>query len=286
MTTRLQITDAIYTEMGIKSDSTVFERNAVVLPKLQNILNNIAAGKITSILDKTQTFDVPLIEQLSRSIFFYNPVSGTLNADANIGDVTIDIDTTNYLTSGTVCINENCISYTGKSATQLTGVTGILMKHYAGDDVYQVFERPVNLYKNYELIDVKNPSPALPFIDDRNPKFGLYWTMKIAADGTTFYIYCNQQDINCKLSYYKVADVLSDDTTACEFPDNIVYGVIIPLCAGELLVEKYSDDGVLGTRGKGALAKAYAGLSTVYGQYAERTKQTRKIVQRKPWGGI
>jgi len=123
MTTRLQITDAIYTEMGIKSDSTVFERNAVVLPKLQNILNNIAAGKITSILDKQQTFEVPLIEQLSRSLFFYNPVFTTLTANANIGDSTLSLDTTNYLSSGSVIINENNIKYTGKTSTTLTGVT-------------------------------------------------------------------------------------------------------------------------------------------------------------------
>ena len=141
------------------------------------------------------------------------------------------------------------------------------------------------MFKNYELVDVKNPNPALFFIDDRNPKFGIYWTMKIASDGSTFYIYTNQQDTYCKLSYYKVAEILNDDTTPCEFPDNIIYSVIIPLCAGELLFEKYGED-ILGQRGKATLSKAYAGLSTVYGQYAERTKQARKIVQRKPWGSI
>lgn len=258
MTTRLQITDAIYTEMGIKSDSTIFDRDKVVIPKLQNILNNIAKGKITSILDKTQTFDVPLIEELSRSIFFYNPVFVSLSADANIGDVVLNLDTTNYLSAGTVCINENLITYTGKTSTQLTGVSGIQMKHLGGDTVAQVFERPTNLYKNYKLIDVKNQEPEISFIDDRNPKFGIFWTMKIASDGSTYYIYCNQQDINCKLSYYKTAEILSDDTTPCEYNDDFINGTIVPLCAGELLVEKYSDDPVLGSRGKGTLTKAYA----------------------------
>ena len=227
---------------------------------------------------------MPLIEQLSRSLFFYNPVFTTLTANANIGDSTLALDTTNYLSSGTVIVNENIIKYTGKTSTTLTGVTGIAMKHSAGDNVGQTFEKPANAYKNYDLLDVRN-GYSIMFIDDRNPKFGIFWTIKVASDGTTNYLYVNQQDAYYKLNYYKVADLLTDDTTPCEFPDNIIYSVIIPLCAGELLVEKYGED-LLGARGKSTLTKAYAGLSTVYGQYAERTKDIRKKVQRKPWGNI
>lgn len=53
-------------------------------------------------------------------------------------------DTTDYPSAGSIYINGNIITYTGKSATQFTGVTGVEFAHLAGSQVSIIFALPAD----------------------------------------------------------------------------------------------------------------------------------------------
>jgi len=54
----------------------------------------------------------------------------------------IEFTTTDYSSSGNVYIGGDIISYTGKTSTEITGVTGIDIKHNGGEKVYQLYPLP------------------------------------------------------------------------------------------------------------------------------------------------
>lgn len=48
-----------------------------------------------------------------------------LTAPIALADTTVSFDTTNFASSGVIYVDGDIISYTGKTATEITGVTGI-----------------------------------------------------------------------------------------------------------------------------------------------------------------
>lgn len=48
-------------------------------------------------------------------------------------------------------IGTDVIDYTGKNATDLTGVTNIGIEHSAGEKIYQLYPMPANIQQNFTL---------------------------------------------------------------------------------------------------------------------------------------
>lgn len=68
----------------------------------------------------------------------YSFAESTLFAAINAGDIVINlVDATNFAASGTIYIEDDVITYTGKAVNQLTGVTGITVTHVAATRVVQ-----------------------------------------------------------------------------------------------------------------------------------------------------
>lgn len=104
---------------------------------------SICAWWITDVRSGNQIEKWPLPFLYSDS--FYSTVQDVyLTANATIWGNTLDMDTTNLLSSGKVWINWNLITYTGKLATQLTWVTGIWFAHQSWDRVSQLFVLPTD----------------------------------------------------------------------------------------------------------------------------------------------
>jgi hypothetical protein len=111
------ITDRIYKKMWIKSDSTIFDRSTIVIPKLNLFISDICAGQVTNILNPTVTYKAWFLRFLAKKYFFktVSPVKLT----ASTSWWTVSFDTTNFATSWAVIINGNIIKYTGKTATTI-----------------------------------------------------------------------------------------------------------------------------------------------------------------------
>lgn len=167
MVTRSQITSAVYSKMGIKSDSTIFDLTATVIPKVQSYYESICSGNVTNILEQMRAYKAPFLRFLFRSEFFYNPTAPTLTTSASIGDVILNVDTSNLSASGWVLIEGQVIKYSGKTASTLTGLSpAVQLPIDGGTTVFQVFQLPVDLNKPFEAIQLKDERPV-NFIDDR-----------------------------------------------------------------------------------------------------------------------
>ncbi len=77
-----EITSLVYKSMGIPSTSTILDSATVVEPKIRNRNIDICSGYVTSVLDKNQTYKSPFLAFLQRNMFFQNPTTTTLTANA------------------------------------------------------------------------------------------------------------------------------------------------------------------------------------------------------------
>jgi len=278
------ITDRIYTKMGIKSDSTVFDRSTIVIPKLNRVVADICAGQVTNIMNPAITYKSGFLRFLAKKFFFKTHAPVKLTASTTGG--TISFDTTLFESSGYIIINEDVIAYTGKTATTITGVSGLSYNHDSGSIVEQIYELPTNAGKNFNLWDIDNKRiDPIKFQDDRAQKdFSPYWTLKFDSSTDKEFIYVNNIDnTNFILDYYAKSVDMSADSDTSTLSDAFMEGVAIPLTAGLLLYAQYGDD-TLGVRWKSLLQDGYHSLQSLYGQWAERVKEFRKMVKRPSWG--
>ena len=109
---------------------------------------------------------------LFRQAFYKNIGSVGLDTDTTVGATTLTVtDTTNYPDPTTlpslvayIWIANNIISYTGKTPTTFTGVSGVLYPFPSGTRVYPLFTLPTD-YMNTLGVNYNNGAP-LEFVDE------------------------------------------------------------------------------------------------------------------------
>lgn len=202
---------------------------------------------------------------LDRSEFYSNVNVSSLTADTTVWAVTLDIaDTTDFPTSGSVYIAWNVVSYTGKTATQLTWVTGVEFAHLAWSQVSIIFALPSNFgsvswvsYTNSFKLDAK-------LYDDMWEDLNSYkngWYNRTDAQGyrsqTTvkpFYTLIgdyillfnkNNTGDQIHLRYEKKATKMVNSTDTTTIPEDYAESTIPYLALGELLYNR-------GEEGRGA----------------------------------
>ena len=84
-------------------------------------------------------------------MYFHNITPSALTATLNIGDVVINMDTTNFSPSGYVYIQGNVCQYTGITPTQLTGVTGVQGTANIGMIVEQIYLIPSDANRTFKF---------------------------------------------------------------------------------------------------------------------------------------
>lgn len=276
------ITTKIYTKMWIKSDSTIFNRTEIVIPKLNRVISDICAGQVTNILNPDITYKAGFLRFLAKKYFF------TIKSSSKLTDSTtswtISFDTTNFDNAWYVIINEDIIQYTGKTATSITGFTGLSTNHDSASVVEQVYELPTTAGKNFNLWDLKNKTNPIKFIDDRWQKdFAPYWTLKFDSTSDKEFIYVKWLTSNFLFDYYAKSVNLTEDTDVSILSDSFMEWIAIPLTAWLLLYSQYWED-ILGKRWQWLIQDWYHSLQSLYWQKAERVKEFRKLVKRPSWG--
>lgn len=272
----------IYTKMWIKSDSTIFDKNNIVLPKLNRVISDICAWQVTNIINPNITYKAGFLRFLAKKYFFTTKSPAKLTASTTWG--TISFDTTDFDSSGYVIINEDIIQYTGKTATSITGFSWLSTNHDSASIVEQVYELPTTAWKNFNLWNLKNKTYPIKFIDDRWQKdFEPYWTLKYDSTSDKEFIYVKWLVSNFLFDYYAKSINLTDDTDVSILPDSFMEWIAIPLTAWLLLYSQYWED-ILGKRWQWLIQDWYHSLQSLYWQKAERVKEFRKIVKRPSWG--
>ncbi len=144
MTTTLQeLRNIWYSILREEEDTSAYP--LVLMDMLLNSAQNrICNGTLINPLTK-EAIRKWKLSFLDTSEFYSNVNVTTLSADTTVWWITLDItDTTDYPNSWKIYIDGNIITYTAKTATQFTGVTGIEFAHKSGSQVSTIFTLPTD----------------------------------------------------------------------------------------------------------------------------------------------
>lgn len=162
--TLLQIRTNIYNQLReLDADSTSAYSPEYVNTKINTAQYNICSGMVIGAdWMPLKKLKLPF---LFKQAFYQNIGSVILDADTTVWATTLTVtDTTEYPTSGYLWIQNNIITYTGKTATTFTGVTGVAFAFTSGARVYPIFALPTD-YMNTLSVTYNNAYP-LEFVDE------------------------------------------------------------------------------------------------------------------------
>lgn len=116
--------------------------------------NAICDGSLTDFaFPKPNKVSKPFLSFLSSRTFFSTVNPGTIATVPAVGDTVLNLgNAADYLSSGTVWVGGALITYTGKTATALTGCSGVIFPFQAGSLVFQVFPLPADFGTPTRLI--------------------------------------------------------------------------------------------------------------------------------------
>jgi len=161
--TLIDIQNAVYAMLREDSNSTSAYPPSFINTKINAAQYRICAGTIVD--PQGMAIKKLKLPFLFKQAFYANIASVALTADTTIGATSLSVDdTTNYPTSGYLWIQNNIVTYTGKTSTTFTGVTGVLYAFLSGTRVYPIFALPTD-YMNALSLQYNNAFP-LEYVDE------------------------------------------------------------------------------------------------------------------------
>lgn len=239
MTTLLELRTRTYSILSEPSTSSLYPDESgdfYVTDTINQVIDRICNQYAWSFLESEAFFDA-----VSKT---------TLTTDLSTVDTTISVaSTTGFATSGKVMIDQDVISYTGKTATTLTGVTGISATHAAGSYVEYLYPLPTD-FSRFLLTTGKLSS-------------GLRWDK---VDYAPWYEYPNSDFVRLVtfsenhsvirfretrgqflFRYFKSPTVLSADSDVCTIPAPHALDIVPVYAAGWMMKVKGDDLDGLGS---------------------------------------
>ena len=260
-----EIKTKIRAEMVQKSTSSTYTSS-----KLMDMINEVSE-QITDkmvynelINDNIQLSALPFNEDITAFNIIDNPVTTLATA---VGDITIDCVTTNLLSSWFIQIAWDVISYTGKTATQLTGVNWILLSHDAWSDIKQLYSLPSDFWKPMKFYQVTNWVELEVRWRWESDSLSIYYdTMYI--DDWEYLTTKNTGAWWYYMRYNKAYNVLSSDLEYSILPYDMAMNALVFICAGRLI--KDPDLRVQ------LLTKWYGNLAVAASKYSNKSWDTKK----------
>lgn len=286
MATRAEIVAEVYNIMGQPSDSSNYNAETIVIPKINRLVQRLCRGKYRSILNQ-QSYSAGELDFLKRDFFFTNVTPVSLTTALTTTSTTIEMETANFADSGFVMINSDIIQYTGKTATELTGVTGIDTDHATGQLIFQLFELPEDISKPFTLFRLnKNQryEPSyfeVPYVDERQMPDKINYFTVVSPDGGETQLLSLRDDYRTtnqyRLIYYLESTDMEAETDVCTIPDPYALEVVAPLVAGEVLwdTQEVEDATTILRRGE-------AGLTEMFDYMSSLVKKNRPQVRIAP----
>ena len=278
MNTKKEIVDRCYYILWEDQSSTVFDKEGEVIPKINEVIDDICRCKVTN-LNTQQDIRGWLLDFLYKEKTIYVPRSKKLMEDIDENSENIVLDNVEWLPQDWyVEISGNIISYSGITQNTLSGVTGINWPHkWWNSTVNYVYMFGEDLIKVSDFYDVQYRTP-LDCIDfrDRHPCLPKCYAIKPYGNDRKCAIFFNCE-WNVVISYSQALPVMEDDEDECGFPKD--YGIkIIPYIAiWELLIDTSEWD-----KGQQILQIWYNALENMYQFYSTPAKQFRKKIGTRP----
>lgn len=252
-----------------------------VKPRINDVLNRICKGNVRNLVNQQRIMagELPF---LKRDAFIQSVQPKAIQTAITISSTQIELDTTDYLTSGSILLWQDIISYTGKTATELTGVSWINISHNWWEKAYQLYPLPNNISLPFTLfvLDRNGEQKEVWYVDYRYPTDAhFFYTILTDNSWANFLHIRDDSDRRYKMVYYVNSVLLVNSWDISPIPDPYSTSVIAPIVAGELLwdTEELED-------AQSKLSRWYANLVEMYDYYNSMIKKNRdKVVVVNPW---
>lgn len=258
-TTLQQLRDIAYGILREEEDTSAYP--LILIDQFINAAElRICNGKVVNPINKevVKSSQLPF---LNKDKFYTNVSPTTLSADIVAWDTTITVtSTTDFPSTGSIFVQGNVITYTGKWATTFTGCTNVLWDFISGSEVSIVYTLPTDYWSAINLIyDNKYMVPPKLYDDiyeDLNRyKWYNYNSQSYPYDNTRtvkpFYtikdnqyllIYQLNDNKPLKLRYKKLPTEMSISTDTCTIPKDLYAKGTIPyLAVGEMLYNRWEE---------------------------------------------
>jgi len=255
-------------EMEQNSDSTTYNSNRL-LDMINEVGQEIREGKISNELSNT-TIQGNVLD-FATSKFVVTPINNLpINADITTASTEIEIDTTNLPTTGGILLWNEIISYTGKTATEITGVTGILSSHGEWEIAIILHKLPTSFWKPLKVYNFTNQQEIeIDMKDNVNRQYKYYQILD-----WYIYFYGTSND-KIYIKYTTNYEYLTADTDQSPFPDNIALN-ILPFIVGWRMIK----DEVLRQK---LLTQWYNKMTTEFAKQWEKTGKPKGIGWKRFW---
>lgn len=266
------IITAVYYKMSQKTTSTTYDLTSLVKPKINSVISQICRGEYTNVLDNSilRGWKLPFLEAKKQ---YQRYIPAKLTALLTAGDTEINIDTTNYETTGAVIVKWNIINYTWKSATQLTWCTNVLVTTET-ETVYPLYSFPWDIERPFNLTIWNDWEQDFSFSDEReNNRYVEYYTIRYDNENIPYLDIRYSWEALFWLKYNRVVTDLVDNTDETILPNNYWLDVVAPIVAGELLRDKEQME-----HSQALLSNGYKKLKDMYSYYSRDIKDIRKKI--------
>ena len=274
-----EVFEEVYDLMWEKTTSTTYPITSAV-SLINRYIAKVCRWQVVSLLDKRERFRWGNLKFLEKNVYYSNISSQVISVETVVWWDTLTISTTYYPNSGAILINGEIVTYTNKSATQLTGVVWITAKHPVWSRCILVFALPENISKPFQVFDTKGKE--IEFQDFRYNDKTVFFS--ILTQDWVDYLYlnnCNQNNFLVKY-YLKPTSLVynTDNDTEIILPDDYWIDMIAPMVAWDMKYNKWEEMDIA----QNNLVKWYATLQEFFDFYSTKAVTYRKWVNvTQPW---
>jgi len=269
----------VYYLMSQKTDSSTYDSTNLVKPKINSVVSQICKWNYTSVMDPKKTYVAADLRFLRTKTPVQHYRSISVTADFVVWATEITCTTTNLnATWWSVIYKGNVIHYTGKSATQITWCTNVLIAWTDNDTMRKLESVSVDTSKPFKLTLWNGFEQEVEYLDslENKTKWSYY---SIVGDDTSSDQFLDVVGIEDEylLRFYSYDK--STDMTAgideCTLPENYGIDVVAAIVAWELLRGKEQYE-----QAKALLAMWYTALQDMYSFYVDQIKKNQTTIER------
>lgn len=274
-----KIQTEVYRLMAQKANSpssTTFDTDRV-RDAINDTVELVCTGRVTSLLDQNRTYRSGRLDFMEVPASYRYVTPQRLSAPFAVGDAVLEMATEGFATSGHVIIGGDVFSYSGKTATELTGVTGGLVPHFATEVVTQIFAFPTEADKPKEFSSYyAGQSVELPY-KGTGAHFAGYSI--IQSNGSKYLAFSNLvQDALVSGTFHKKLFRMAEPTDLCPIPGSYGITVIAPLVAGTFQFNHGMPNG------QQNLVTAYAHLQNMFQYFTNDTVVQKQSIKPQAYG--
>lgn len=261
-----EVKSEIWALLGETSNSTTFSTDRLT-NKIDDVIKRVCRGYVPSKLQLRVIYRVQKLQFMEGRYTFRTIQDTVLTADYSVGDATIYADTTDYPSTGKLLIWPEIITYTGKTSTTFTGVSGGSIKYLSGEVVVPLYVLPTDCDRPNEVNYISGGESEIPL--------DIWINHYEISDNTLKIVWFSSSQV-IQTKYTKKVTKVTDDNQNIIVPDP--YGsVIAQLVAGEFANE-YTLPNL-----QNLLSDAYTSLQEMYAYYSNPTGEVITRIQPKSY---